>query len=245
MSSQRAFRSSAEQHWLTHVSLTGPDYFWMWPVLSAVKSCRAYSSPAAFSSVWAVVFCLCFLSFSLWLTGAFKKSSGILYLSVSQMLGWMWTSEPRQAAVMLALKVLLLSNGVGFSGSQWVDWQGPWKIQQGQTASPTPGIHKSFSMHTGWPWKRPWRVFRMERTGGLSLWGEAEGPWLVQPGKEDTDSGDMGMSCSRWVQEWCKSRRKKENRLKLKGESFRVGIRLTLFPMKRNRQWNWFTREAA
>lgn len=85
---------------------------WMRSVLSTDKSRRAHCNPATVSSVWTVVFWLCLLNFSLWLKQICKKIFSILYLSVPQMLSWMWRSATKQAAVMLTLKVLLFSIGV-------------------------------------------------------------------------------------------------------------------------------------
>lgn len=61
------------------------------------ESCKACCSPAAISSLWAVVFCLCFLSFSLWSLEVYNKSFSTLYISVSATLGWIMELGPGQA----------------------------------------------------------------------------------------------------------------------------------------------------
>lgn len=88
-------RVPAEWHWLTPLFLGSLDVFEPGPD----KLCRACCSPAAISSLWAVVFCLYFLSFSPWSLEVYKKSFGILYISVSQTLGWIMELSPGQAAL--------------------------------------------------------------------------------------------------------------------------------------------------
>lgn len=184
--------------------------------------------------------------------GTYKKNFGILYLSVSQTLSRLLPCLPWRSfcsPLMLAslapsvMSILHLSVSLhhhvgrpegGLTGTLWnlagTDCKSyPW--------------HAGIPFNaTGWRlpawgatlWKRSWRVSRMEGAGGLSLSGEAEEPGLVQP-REDTASGDK-TAAPQGLWGWhgvggarlftaVQDRRMRDNRHKLKEESFRVDIR--------------------
>lgn len=212
VSSQRGCRSPAEWHRLTPLSPGGLTR-------SECSQCLALTNPAGHTaaplpshlSEQQYFGFVSRVSVFDWYGSTWK----ILALSVSQTLGWMWSSALRQAAVML------LSIGVGSfcyehpppqhepappcgQARGWIEINlVKWEVLPLACTNPFQCHRLETACLGAILWKRPWRVSRMGRAGGLSLWGEAEGPALGRHSFREYDSSPpapMWVSWSRWGQ---------------------------------------------